>query len=151
MLDLILLVIDYAVLGHWQPYLERVVRMLFCLRAARFITIFKPMRYMVGCMLLTVRPVTSVILMSALRPQSDGSLDRLNPDRDVVPTASTAPYWHAASAACQVPTIWFAAWSSEGRSNSKVTMMCCLRSCGAVPHLRHHRTPHARRQVLVLQ
>ena len=68
--DLILLVIDYAVLGHWQPYLERVVRMLFCLRAIRFVTIFKPMRYMVSCMLLTVRPVTSVILMSALLPRS---------------------------------------------------------------------------------
>lgn len=67
--DLILLVIDYAVLRHWQPYLERVVRMLFCLRAIRFVTIFKPMRYMVSCMLLTVRPVTSVVLMSALLPR----------------------------------------------------------------------------------
>lgn len=63
--DFILLAIDYAILSHWQPYLERVVRMLFCLRAIRFITIFKPMRFMVGCMLLTVRPVMSVFLMSA--------------------------------------------------------------------------------------
>ena len=71
--DLILLVIDYAVLGHWQPYLERVVRMLFCLHAIRFITIFKPMRHMVSCMLLTVRPVTSVVLMSELLPRHSTS------------------------------------------------------------------------------